>query len=39
MISIGEIKGLAALIILIEVSFWLFVAYCIIKKRKRVRFK
>ena len=32
--TVPEIKGLAVLLLVLEVGFWLFVTYCIIKKRK-----
>lgn len=37
MTGLSEIKGLALLLLLLEVGFWLFVAYCIIKRQKRTR--
>jgi len=37
MVGLSEIKGFALLLLLLEVGFWLFVAYCIIKRQKRTR--
>ena len=37
--TVPEIKGLALVLLLLEVGFWLFAAYYLIKRKKRTTLK